>query len=315
VQRYRGVSSPRVFFAGIPPEGGNANATLIDGINAENLVVSQQMVADGFYTPFVDVMDAVDYNLDFAGSATQNCPAGTSTPVHPNQCGYQHIAQAFEAVIGAHPTAWQQIAAVVGTLTAPLYPSTTNLFNGALVQTGFALPVPGSPSANVNFNVTNLMLVAGATQVITNLTTFTGFSGFCGLAWYDINQNPIGCVQAYTASTAITVPTGAVFLRMYYPNTVVTTATMVVTGSTLPGSYVPASKLPIAATLTTTAATTDTVTLLGMTSAGHCSIDPTNTAAATNLATTFISAKTTGQITVTHTATAGLVYDVVCSPY
>lgn len=72
---------------------------------------------------------------------------------------------------------------------------------------------------------------------------------------------------------------------------------------------------PLVATLTTTAATSDNVTVTGMTSSGHCSIDPTNASAATNLATTFVSAKTTNQITVTHTATASMTYDVVCTAY
>lgn len=67
------------------------------------------------------------------------------------------------------------------------------------------------------------------------------------------------------------------------------------------------------ASLTTTAATSDNLTVTGMTSTGHCSITPTNASAATNLATTYISAKTTNQITVTHTATASMTYDFLCT--
>ena len=59
----------------------------------------------------------------------------------------------------------------------------------------------------------------------------------------------------------------------------------------------------------------DNVTVTGMTSSGHCSIDPTNASAATNLVTTYISAKTTNQVTVTHTATASMTYDLLCTPY
>ena len=68
------------------------------------------------------------------------------------------------------------------------------------------------------------------------------------------------------------------------------------------------------ASLTTTAATSDNVTIQGMTSSGHCSVTPTNASAATNLATTYVSAKTTNQITVTHTATASMNYDILCTP-
>lgn len=69
------------------------------------------------------------------------------------------------------------------------------------------------------------------------------------------------------------------------------------------------------ASLTTTAATTDNVTVTGMTSSGHCTLSPTNSSAATNIATTFISAKTTNQITVTHTATGSMTYDILCTAY
>lgn len=72
---------------------------------------------------------------------------------------------------------------------------------------------------------------------------------------------------------------------------------------------------PVSASLTTTSATSDNVTIAGMTSSGHCSLAPTNASAATNIATTYISAKTTNQITVTHTASSGLIYDFVCTPY
>lgn len=72
--------------------------------------------------------------------------------------------------------------------------------------------------------------------------------------------------------------------------------------------------LAVLGSLTTTAATTDNVTLTGMTASGHCQLTATNTSAATNVATTFVSNKTTNQITVTHTAISGMTYDVSCSP-
>jgi hypothetical protein len=71
----------------------------------------------------------------------------------------------------------------------------------------------------------------------------------------------------------------------------------------------------IATSFTTTAATTDTVTVTGMTSSGHCSLQPTNAGAAGGIASVYVSAKTTNQITVTHTATATWTFDVLCVPY
>lgn len=68
------------------------------------------------------------------------------------------------------------------------------------------------------------------------------------------------------------------------------------------------------ASLTTTSGTSDNVTVTGMTASGHCGLTATNASAATNIATTYISSKTTNQITVTHTATASMTYDILCTP-
>jgi ABC-type iron transport system FetAB permease component len=65
--------------------------------------------------------------------------------------------------------------------------------------------------------------------------------------------------------------------------------------------------------LTTTAATSDVVTVTGATSSSHCSLGSTNATAATNFTTTYVSAKATNSITVTHVATAGLTYDLLCT--
>lgn len=72
--------------------------------------------------------------------------------------------------------------------------------------------------------------------------------------------------------------------------------------------------VPILTSLTTSAATSDNVTVTGMTSSGHCSLTATNASAATNIATSYISAKAANQITVTHTATASMTYDILCTP-
>jgi hypothetical protein len=70
-----------------------------------------------------------------------------------------------------------------------------------------------------------------------------------------------------------------------------------------------------AAALTTTAAASDNVTVTGMAAGGHCQLTPTNATGATNLATTYVSAKTTNQITVTHTATSGMTFDILCTTF
>jgi hypothetical protein len=72
--------------------------------------------------------------------------------------------------------------------------------------------------------------------------------------------------------------------------------------------------VPLVASLVTTAATSDNVTLTGMTSTGHCVLQPTNAAASTATG-TYVSAKTTNQITVTHAVTANMDFDVICTSY
>ena len=67
------------------------------------------------------------------------------------------------------------------------------------------------------------------------------------------------------------------------------------------------------ASLTTTAATSDNVSITGATSSSHCWLQPTNASADTLLSGTYVSAKTTNQITVTHAATSGATFDVGCT--
>jgi hypothetical protein len=74
-----------------------------------------------------------------------------------------------------------------------------------------------------------------------------------------------------------------------------------------------AGSVVVSATLTTTGATSDNVAVQGATSSSHCQLTPGNASAATNIATTFISANAANQVTVTHTATASMVYFVSCS--
>lgn len=74
-------------------------------------------------------------------------------------------------------------------------------------------------------------------------------------------------------------------------------------------------QLPLATSFATTASTSDNVTVTGINSGSHCVLFPTTATAATNIATTYISAVTTNQITVTHTATSGMSYNVLCTIY
>jgi hypothetical protein len=67
------------------------------------------------------------------------------------------------------------------------------------------------------------------------------------------------------------------------------------------------------ATLSTTAATTDNVTVTGLTTSGHCTMTPTNATAAADIASTYISKTTTNQITITHPARSGRTWNIHCT--
>lgn len=78
-----------------------------------------------------------------------------------------------------------------------------------------------------------------------------------------------------------------------------------------------AGQLAGAGSLTTTAASSDNVAIAwpdgGTRTPGHCVLSATNSSAAANIASTYISAKGSNQATVTHTATASMTYDVTCT--
>jgi len=68
------------------------------------------------------------------------------------------------------------------------------------------------------------------------------------------------------------------------------------------------------ASLVTSSDAFDNVAIAGMTASGHCSLTATNATAASNIATTYISRKTTNEITVAHAAVASMTYDILCTP-
>jgi hypothetical protein len=72
---------------------------------------------------------------------------------------------------------------------------------------------------------------------------------------------------------------------------------------------------PLVGVLTTTANTTDTVSIAGILSTSHVAMQPTNASAATMYGSTYVSAKSAGSITVTHPATSGATFDIIITPY
>jgi hypothetical protein len=73
------------------------------------------------------------------------------------------------------------------------------------------------------------------------------------------------------------------------------------------------STTSLTGSLTTTAAGSDSVTIVGVTPQSHCTLTPTNAAAATNVLSTFISGKILNQVIVSHSAIASMDYDILCT--
>lgn len=72
---------------------------------------------------------------------------------------------------------------------------------------------------------------------------------------------------------------------------------------------------PLVTTLTTTANTSDTVTLTGVLSTSHVFLQPTNSSAATMLTSTYVSSVSAGSFVVTHPNTSGATFDIMVTPY
>lgn len=65
--------------------------------------------------------------------------------------------------------------------------------------------------------------------------------------------------------------------------------------------------------LTTTSATTDTVTITGVTASSHVSLTATNSAAAGMIAATYVSSKSANTLVITHTGTSGATFDIIAT--
>jgi hypothetical protein len=168
----------------------------------------------------------------------------------------------------------------------------------------------GTAGQSGTWTVNNSQTV-GSSGSPVSITIGNPFANFWTATGWSVNESGAQTATNYTDTgleSAALVKTGVGGL--FAPATLTSGDIWFgVAGVPTPTAYFP----PLPASLVTTAASSDNVTVTGMTSSGHCSIDPTNAAAATNIATTYISAKTTNQITVTHAATANMNYDILCT--
>lgn len=186
--------------------------------------------------------------------------------------------------------------------------------NGSFNQFTYTGAKNGRIAPGVNFPTTGLTVYFSA-KCVTGSAFTLELHGFVA----GVDTNVLGTTGSASCNTTYQNytmrATGALagndYLTIKNPNAQVVRLAWMYFAPDRGGSSTPV----LAAALTTTAATTDNVTVTNMTSSGHCSLTPTNASAATNVATTYVSAKTTNQITVTHTATASMTYDVNCTAY
>lgn len=221
--RYQGPTAPAVVVGGVPYQQSNANATNVDAYNS--LVASEvsTLDADGLDVRFVPVQSFLDYNLDFASTATQNCPASGSPGLHPNNCGHRHLANAFESAIGSYayngitfPQTFTNVAANPAMTTA--IPGTDaiepglNYFGALDNSAGDSLANSSAAGGYVHFEFQPsnwhgrdlCMYPAGTFNSVTQCTAqvLTATSGITG-TWYEFltQQN-----QVIPTSTITTGP-------------------------------------------------------------------------------------------------------------
>jgi hypothetical protein len=174
----------------------------------------------------------------------------------------------------------------------------------------------GNSLSNVTMsgNAKGIVLNATTNNSITN-PIIKGKTSPSATTLIELNGSDRNIISAYTLYGTATT---GILLDATSDNNTITGGSIDPTSITTPISNSGSGNGPgnvLLASLTTTAAASDNVTVTGMTSFGHCTLTPTNSSAATNIATTYVSAKTANQITVTHTATSGMTFDISCTQF
>ena len=181
--------------------------------------------------------------------------------------------------------------------------------SGTLNQVGIwsgATSMTGSPSLTYNSALHNSPYPFSA-LIIGNPADITYYGGYC-------------IITGSTGYVCLVSQTAASQLDVAFPlSTGATTKTMVVSASApifedAYGNLTCPTCLLLVTSFTTTAATSDNVSVPGMLVNGHCRLQATNSVSAA-MSGVYVSNKTTDQITVTHPVTASGNFDVMCTSY
>jgi hypothetical protein len=231
----------------------------------------------------------------------------------------------------SYPVAWKILpptGVTVTTTGAGSWPAGVQYFCVSSVGWNGGSTVPGAPVQFTSAGSQNVKVDWTAVPNVKGYNVYEN-SGSCGPGGLKQNTTPI---QGTTYTMAAFANQGAAptydgtGLPLVDPNQVASalfrlanglfstdyTVAALTANRTLAGADGAASVV-VSASLVTTAAASDNVAIQGATSSSHCQLTPTNAAAAMNVATTYVSAKTANQITVTHTATGSMNYDVACT--
>lgn len=166
---------------------------------------------------------------------------------------------------------------------------------GGPFQTNSSLAVYGFNPANA------AMVVQAASGQTGHTADWNSFAGTGGdLAW-------LGATGGFNAN-AVTTPILSVSSGAFNNTFINPTLTVNRTITLMDGN----TAAPAVVSFTTTAATSDVVTVQGATASSHCTLTERNALAAVMKAAggTYVSATGTNSVTVTHPATAGAIFDI-----
>jgi hypothetical protein len=97
-------STPRVYVGGVIPQQNDTSSAATKEYNLDVSGDIAVLRADGLPIDFVDVRGYINSGNDFNGGSAPGfpaipsivtCPASSSNPLHPGDCGHIHIGQAF----------------------------------------------------------------------------------------------------------------------------------------------------------------------------------------------------------------------------
>jgi hypothetical protein len=135
-------STPPVAFAAdiMLPRGSETSALNVLCSNAIKANVTQ-LAGDGLAVPLVHVKNFINNTTDYDGGTLANgyvCPVASYQPWHPNDCGHQHLRDAFETsmgITGHAPVVTHPTTATSGTMVLTPNPSATATFTPHFQQT------------------------------------------------------------------------------------------------------------------------------------------------------------------------------------